>query len=185
MMIPELRARNHWYPDTGPADLTTGQWEDICIAFDHRCAYCGRAEKQLTRDHRVPLIRGGRHTASNIVPACHRCNKSKGSKTEEEFRSVLVRTGKLAVFQSTPSSVHRVLNLREWCGLSQDEMLVSEAAQVLGLTYPTVNGWINKKIIESHLVKGYRVLWRADVEAFKAIPRRAGRPRKSEGASDA
>lgn len=44
--------------------------------FSDCCAYCG--EKQLlTLDHVLALSRGGLHEASNIVPACLRCNCSK------------------------------------------------------------------------------------------------------------
>ena len=59
-------------------DLTAAQWEDIKVAFDHRCAYCKRKMQRLTQDHIVPLSKGGSHTASNIVPACAKCNSTKG-----------------------------------------------------------------------------------------------------------
>ena len=43
------------------------------------CHYCGRevGRKNLTMDHIVPLIRGGRSTKGNIVPACKECNNQK------------------------------------------------------------------------------------------------------------
>jgi hypothetical protein len=40
-----------------------------------RCAYCPRQAD--TFDHVVPLIRGGRHTIGNLLPACRACNSSK------------------------------------------------------------------------------------------------------------
>ena len=44
-----------------------------------RCGYCGRptAARELTMDHRVPLVRGGRSVRSNLVPACRACNAAK------------------------------------------------------------------------------------------------------------
>ena len=44
-----------------------------------RCHYCGRqvAPRELTMDHLVPLVRGGRSTKGNLVPACKDCNNSK------------------------------------------------------------------------------------------------------------
>jgi len=44
-----------------------------------RCYYCGKEvpEKELTMDHIVPLIRGGKSVKSNIVPACKECNYKK------------------------------------------------------------------------------------------------------------
>ncbi|NLV24365.1 MAG: HNH endonuclease [Deltaproteobacteria bacterium] len=43
------------------------------------CYYCGAevAPKELTLDHLVPLIRGGRSTRGNCVPACKECNSRK------------------------------------------------------------------------------------------------------------
>ena len=44
-----------------------------------RCHYCGErfAPADLTMDHVVPLIRGGRSTKDNLVPACRECNRRK------------------------------------------------------------------------------------------------------------
>ena len=50
------------------------------------CFYCGTSEN-ITLDHVIPLSRGGKHSVGNIVPACGRCNSSKGSKTIIEWRS--------------------------------------------------------------------------------------------------
>ena len=43
------------------------------------CFYCGRHvdSRQLTMDHVVPLIRGGKSTRGNCVPACKDCNNKK------------------------------------------------------------------------------------------------------------
>ncbi len=43
------------------------------------CHYCGRKfpPSELTMDHLVPLIRGGRSTKGNLVPACKDCNSRK------------------------------------------------------------------------------------------------------------
>jgi 5-methylcytosine-specific restriction endonuclease McrA len=57
--------------------LTAAEWDGIKRRFKNRCAYCDRKTK-LTMDHVVPLAQGGDHIASNIVPACTRCNSSKG-----------------------------------------------------------------------------------------------------------
>jgi 5-methylcytosine-specific restriction enzyme A len=43
------------------------------------CYYCERpiAREQMTLDHIVPLIRGGRSTRGNVVLACKTCNSRK------------------------------------------------------------------------------------------------------------
>jgi 5-methylcytosine-specific restriction endonuclease McrA len=50
------------------------------------CLYCGNsfAEYQLTRDHVVPLSRGGDDRWSNVVSACRSCNTRKGGRTPEQ-----------------------------------------------------------------------------------------------------
>lgn len=76
------RARQH-----AGGDLTTAEWLDVLEEFDHRCAYC-QAQGELHMEHMTPLSRGGRHTKSNVVPACPSCNLSKGTKTIFEFLAV-------------------------------------------------------------------------------------------------
>ncbi len=43
------------------------------------CHYCGRKfpPKELTMDHVIPLIRGGKSTKGNIVAVCKECNTKK------------------------------------------------------------------------------------------------------------
>jgi 5-methylcytosine-specific restriction endonuclease McrA len=50
--------------------------------FDRRCAYCGSDGdgRSLHADHLLAVKNGGRNFPENIVPACARCNLSKGSK---------------------------------------------------------------------------------------------------------
>lgn len=61
-------------------DFTSDQWSEMKAAYDYRCAYCERQMARLTQDHIIPLSKGGPHTASNIVPACRRCNSKKGAR---------------------------------------------------------------------------------------------------------
>lgn len=68
-----------------PATLTETQWEDILQYFDRRCAYCGEENKKLHQDHVVPLSKGGKYAASNIVPACKSCNSKKHAKNMEKW----------------------------------------------------------------------------------------------------
>jgi 5-methylcytosine-specific restriction endonuclease McrA len=67
--------------------LTARQWDAILAFYENRCAYCGRGDVPMTRDHVTPIIQGGGHTADNVVPACLSCNSKKGAKTPEEWRN--------------------------------------------------------------------------------------------------
>ncbi len=45
----------------------------------NKCYYCKQNyhPSQLTMDHKISLIRGGKSTKKNIVPCCESCNKKK------------------------------------------------------------------------------------------------------------
>ncbi|TDE95087.1 HNH endonuclease [Occultella glacieicola] len=57
-------------------DLTELQWDALRAAWGG-CAYCGATDRPLQRDCILPISRGGRYTADNVVPACGPCNASK------------------------------------------------------------------------------------------------------------
>jgi len=59
---------------------TQAEWEARLELYDYRCAYCGRRGGRLTRDHVLPLARGGTDYIANIVPACRACNGLKGDR---------------------------------------------------------------------------------------------------------
>lgn len=56
------------------------------------CAYCGHQfrERQLSRDHIIPLSRGGRDRWMNVVTACKVCNGKKNNRTPEAARMSLL-----------------------------------------------------------------------------------------------
>jgi 5-methylcytosine-specific restriction enzyme A len=61
------------------------QWRRIVESFGGCCAYCGETVKRPALEHVVPVARGGKTTADNVVPSCRRCNQSKGSRRPEEW----------------------------------------------------------------------------------------------------
>jgi uncharacterized protein YdaU (DUF1376 family) len=65
--------------------LSRDEWEAIVRRHGGKCAYCGQITHRPVMDHKTPHCRGGRHDASNVVPACVNCNARKGSQTFEEF----------------------------------------------------------------------------------------------------
>lgn len=52
----------------------------IKYGFGGLCAYC-RSNRATTLDHLKPKSKGGSSLRSNLIPACHDCNHSKGSQT--------------------------------------------------------------------------------------------------------
>lgn len=66
-----------------PMEVTTKEIRLLLNVFDGCCAYCSKRPekaKNLHLDHLVPLSEGGRNTLANLIPACIRCNSSKGTK---------------------------------------------------------------------------------------------------------
>lgn len=59
-------------------ELRKSQWWKRKLS-EGKCSYCGKEFKpsELTMDHIVPLIRGGKSTKNNTVPACKECNSKK------------------------------------------------------------------------------------------------------------
>jgi 5-methylcytosine-specific restriction endonuclease McrA len=56
------------------------------------CAYCGGRFRfeELTREHIVPVSRGGSDTWMNCITACRACNGHKGNRLPEEARMGLL-----------------------------------------------------------------------------------------------
>jgi 5-methylcytosine-specific restriction endonuclease McrA len=56
-----------------------------------RCYYCDRTFKpsDLTMDHLVPIIRGGKSVPGNLVPACKECNSKKKYLLPSEWEEYL------------------------------------------------------------------------------------------------
>lgn len=50
----------------------------------YRCQYCGKESRDLTIDHVVPRVRGGKHEWENVVAACSHCNHKKAGRTPAE-----------------------------------------------------------------------------------------------------
>ena len=63
----------------------------------YSCQYCGRAaaelrpRESLTRDHVVPLSRGGTNAWTNVVTACSICNTKKAHHLPDEIGLHLIR----------------------------------------------------------------------------------------------
>jgi len=68
-----------------PGKFTLTEWKAKVALLGGCCVYCGRDDVPMTMDHKVPLYRNGTNDITNIVPACGRCNSSKGTRTAREF----------------------------------------------------------------------------------------------------
>jgi 5-methylcytosine-specific restriction endonuclease McrA len=71
-------------------DLRHTQWWKRRLAKGV-CHYCGRQIRpaELTMDHIVPIVRGGKSTKGNLVPACKDCNNQKKHLLPMEWEQYL------------------------------------------------------------------------------------------------
>lgn len=61
---------------------TTAQWLEKLSKIGMKCVYCHKklTFKTLTKDHVIPLSKGGTDDIENVVPSCLRCNQTKSAK---------------------------------------------------------------------------------------------------------
>lgn len=69
-------------------------WKRKCS--EGRCYFCGREfnPKELTMDHIVPVIRGGKSTKGNLVPTCKECNNKKKHMLPMEWEEYMEKIKK-------------------------------------------------------------------------------------------
>lgn len=71
--------------------------QHLRTALGEPCPYCGvtmnrdngyHSPQAPSRDHRVPVWRGGSERRANIIIVCRGCNEEKGCLTSEEYMAV-------------------------------------------------------------------------------------------------
>lgn len=79
------RKRRAALAGAGTFRFTSTDWLRMQRRFGFRCAYCHQ-KRPLTMDHVIPVIRGGTHSAGNIIPACGPCNSRKQGRFITEWK---------------------------------------------------------------------------------------------------
>ncbi len=71
-------------------EIRNSQWWKRRLS-EGLCYYCGKefSPGELSMDHVVPLIRGGKSTKGNVVPACKACNNKKKNLLPSEWEEYL------------------------------------------------------------------------------------------------
>ncbi len=79
-----LSKNYHYRKKKAEGSHSLKEYKEKLLKFGGLCAYCG-IEKANTKDHVIPLSKGGTYFIDNIIPACVSCNSSKGNKTVFEW----------------------------------------------------------------------------------------------------
>ncbi|GAA5077198.1 HNH endonuclease [Lysobacter panacisoli] len=82
---PIVAARSH--ARAHALDPTPALTNAALFARDgYLCMYCGHdfSRPHLTRDHVMPVSKGGRDIWENVVAACFHCNSRKGNRTPQQ-----------------------------------------------------------------------------------------------------
>ena len=77
--MAHLKARRYARKQGAVGNHTLKEWNKLKEDFGNICAICGK-DKPLTKDHIIPLSKGGTDFIWNIQPLCRNCNSKKWNK---------------------------------------------------------------------------------------------------------
>lgn len=98
---------------------------------NYTCGYCGRHESKLnsreflSRDHVLPVSRGGQNVWTNVVTSCSSCNTKKGDRTPAEAGFTL------RVTPTEPHLVHLKWRVRKLTAMQQKYLVMFYGEEVL------------------------------------------------------
>jgi 5-methylcytosine-specific restriction endonuclease McrA len=93
--VAAIKHRRYAREAGAQGDHMESEWRAIVELQKYRCADCGQKVK-LTKDHIVPLSRGGSNFAFNLQGLCVRCNSRKNCKLPAGLQHTLFDRGAAA-----------------------------------------------------------------------------------------
>lgn len=113
-------------------NLTTEDYEEA-LEFFGGCAFCG-ANHAPRKDHLVPVIKCGDFVRRNVVPACQKCDDSKGPNGYREWMLNSTSRCSLKARGFTDKQIEKQIKLiAKW----QSEYRPRTEAQLFGKDYST------------------------------------------------
>lgn len=94
--VPAVLRLIRYVPLRRKRDVVRFSRANIFLRDHHVCQYCGGSvpKTQLTLDHIIPIVQGGKKNWENIVTACKSCNQQKGGRTPAQAGMKLIRKPK-------------------------------------------------------------------------------------------
>lgn len=86
--MAHLKARRYAREKGAIGNHSLKEWDNLKILNDNKCAIC-KEVKKLTKDHIIPLSKGGSDFIENIQPLCKNCNSKKHNKLNYENPELL------------------------------------------------------------------------------------------------
>lgn len=77
--IAHLKSRRYAREKGATGSHSLKEWTELKDSYGNVCAMC-KLNKKLTKDHIIPLSKGGTDFIENIQPLCHNCNSKKHNK---------------------------------------------------------------------------------------------------------
>lgn len=87
-VISHLKSLRYAREKNAIGSHTLKQWKELKESYGNMCAFC-KADKKLTKDHIIPLTKGGSNYIENIQPLCRNCNSKKNNKIIHENPELL------------------------------------------------------------------------------------------------
>lgn len=56
------------------------EWSALLEKYNYTCLACGRNDLPMTKDHIIPVVRGGKNSIDNLQPLCMPCNSKKHTR---------------------------------------------------------------------------------------------------------
>ena len=84
--MAHLKARRDARQRNAKGSHSFEEWQNLCKKHNWRCAKCNK-RKKLTKDHIIPLSKGGSDNIENIQPLCKGCNSKKYNKIIKNDRN--------------------------------------------------------------------------------------------------
>jgi len=101
--VPAVLRLLNYVPLTRRKEIVRFSRLNIFLRDHCTCQYCGKVfgRNQLTLDHVIPIVQGGKKSWENIVTACKPCNQRKGGYTPTQAGLQLIRKPKQPIWLPT------------------------------------------------------------------------------------